>query len=167
MSREYYFYPAMKGKNGIEPLLWDGEGKPGMVTWCNGREIDLRGELMLGRDEFAPNCREYFADSYGDNAPTYVYGLTREYLEKESGGIVKGYAPLEVMADYYRGDIDLEELKYSLIPAEVYAELPDRSGYGQFAELDEGSLGYICMVLERIMDTWWQDGVIMLAVYSF
>lgn len=171
MSRAYNFYPAVCGEDGIEPLYRCKDGTPGVVFCCNGRGIDFPDIIMANKEKFSEPCRSFFAENYAAGTDlTYVYKLTGEYLEKESGGLVSGYAPLDLMSKYYREEIFLEDMRHAIIPAEVYAELPlfERKNYGRFAAIDIHSKGYICSVLYQIQDRLSLDGdLIILAECLF
>ena len=191
MSREYIFYPAFREEETGKyvPLLYDVENNPADVFWRSGSFIDeeyfSENFLMVKQEELGQGFDGFIGDTIfkgrDGETLTYLYKIPLETLENigASGGEVSGYAPIDSVMSYYQADEDKMDyfnwqLKYDLIPAEVYAELPQekKEKYIKFSAIDYYGKEYICAHLAEIIhDLYvpyeWKGELCILMHYSF
>ena len=165
MSRELFFYPAIKKDNIFYPIL-HYKNVPLSIMDRSQSFVDLsyfteelpmvpREELS---DEFKNLCFEIEPNS--DN-PTYIYKLSdnKIYSLGESRGLVTGYVPIDDLIGYYSSIDGYERQEYftynmeTPISSEAYAEMsPDsQAKYGKFSHIDTYSKEYICSYISEFL----------------
>ncbi len=168
MSRELYFYPAKKTKDGVyESLIYNKQGKPQDIFWRSQSFIDMdffTEELpmipndVLSKSDFSELANQYsWSDS--EESKSYVYELDINKLVKNNtDGIVEGYCPKEEVIAYYECEDKQEYLYWEMskpISPYVFLELSDdeKKDYMRFFAVDTYSIGYVCShLLEILMD---------------
>lgn len=159
MSRGFSFFPAYKAEDGkFKPLTMGPDGKPCSVVSRSSGFLDMDFFLqqpMVG----TADIDEAFDVRESEDGLSDYYILPLELLsrEGESFGMVSGYMPTEEAVSYYASESPQEYLKWMMpspVPTEVYAEMPEaeRNKYVKFSAIDQYSKGYICAVLQEVLD---------------
>lgn len=183
MSREYYFYPAIKRDDGYYPALlerdWDkNELHPSSCYFTNADFISDEDKEKLEWNRIDPRQMKgefikWFTldERSGDEFdPMFVYELSKKFIEKHSGsGLVVGYMPTDTVVEASKNDIPLVEYKDELIKPEIYAENPHKDEFMRVSFVDYQSLEHICGLLNETLWNlnYYNNDVCMLAYYSY
>lgn len=181
MGRSYYYYVAEKKENEYYPILFerDKDGfSPLSVIHHNADMIDEEFQEFLeprrvDADLLKGEFRESFClDDQEDLKYLFIYEISKDEIEEYGGsGLVQGYMPIDtvIMAEKYENSLD--EYKYALISAQIYADLPrsKQNKYMKVAYIDwlsrEQIFGKLKSMLWQI--NTWDKEVCILAHYSY
>lgn len=195
MSREFIFYPGIKSKGKYNCLYWKKDGeklKPADVYWASGSFINGQWFLDNGKKlrptELHEDIVNEFTWSFDETLPLeekecWLFAFTMNDLNraKPKRGLIEGYVPvgeLEIFGQcqdiYDKQEYVAWEMSKPL-SAEVVAEFsPEkRAEYGKVAFVDTYSEGYVCHLLQEVMnclDTWKlkeDEELCILMLYSF
>ena len=171
MSREYYYYPAIKKEDGYYPILFEKkeEGLEPATCYWHYDHIDEDTKDVIEEHRISPNSlkgefRKYFYLDEIEPNMIYAFVLDRYDIEKfADNGLVIGYVPIDIALECKD---DIEAYKEEMISAEIYAELPNREDYVRVSFVDRFSLGYIA---SRLNDGLWniEGDACIIAYYSY
>ena len=166
MSVYYDFYIAKRNKNShkvdlIGPYIKKGkEFKPSSILWRTSSCIEwdefyselIPMELMSSEVEELASIKAMNGDKYsvGNWVPLNTLSTINDM-------VIRGYAPLEDIANLVRTEYSSEYISYGMatpMPAEAYAEMSeeDRRKYGHTAYVEEYSEKYIGPILRAIAE---------------